>query len=118
MRWLGLTVAFLAATVALLAGIYLRDRVAHPPLPHQQSVAQREAEAVLASLAGSHCQPCGVALLRQSRHGHWLAQITIKQSVQCININVENFTWDAEHGFSGVTSVSCATARAGTTVSN
>jgi hypothetical protein len=111
MRWLAVTVVFVAASAALVAGIYLRDRVAHPALPHQQSVAYTEAQALLAALAGSHCRPCGVSLLSQPRHGHWLAQIRTKQSVQCVDIDLTAFTWDHGHGFSGVTSVSCARAR-------
>lgn len=111
MRWLAVTAAFLAASAALVAGIYLRDRVADPKLPGQRSLAHHEAVAVLESLAGSHCAPCGVALLSKPRAGHWVARITTPQSVQCIDINLTTFTWDRGRGFSGITAVSCTRAQ-------
>jgi hypothetical protein len=117
MRWLAVTVAFLAAIAGLVGGIYMRDRVGNLPLPHQRSVAHTEAEAILASIAGSRCQPCGVSLLSQPRRGHWLARISTKQSTQCVDISLLAFTWKRDRGFTGVTSVSCA-GRSGTTASN
>jgi hypothetical protein len=111
MRWLAVTITFLTATAALVGGVYVRDRVGNPPLPHQQSVAHTEAEALLAGIAGSHCQPCGVAVLSNPHHGHWLARITTKRSVQCVDINLQAFTWEPGRGFTGVTSISCAKAR-------
>ncbi|MGH2895129.1 MAG: hypothetical protein ACRDPM_17940 [Solirubrobacteraceae bacterium] len=118
MRWLAVTIVFLAGTAALLGGVYTRDRVGNPPLPHQESVAHNEAAAVLAAIAGSDCQPCGVALLSQPRHGHWLARIATKESVQCVDINLQAFTWEQGHGFSGVTAVSCARAQSDASLPN
>jgi hypothetical protein len=114
MRWLAVTVALLAASLGLVAGIYLRDRDPSPWMPPQRSLAQSEAATVLASLSGPDCgRHCGAQLVTTPRPGHWVFRITARQTIECVDINVDAFSFSRGQDLSGVKAVRCPAASAG-----
>jgi hypothetical protein len=107
MRWLGATVGLLAACVALVGWIYLRDHSTESWHPPAGQAARADAATVLAALDGDGCRHhCGVQLLGSTRHGDWIAQITLGAHPQCFAIDVAAFS-NGQHGLTGVEPVSC-----------
>jgi hypothetical protein len=113
MKWLGVTAALLAASAALVVGIYLRDWSSAWRLPPQKA-AEVDARRVLTFMAGPQCgRRCSYRMLAHPRTNHWLAVIVDRaRPPQCVDINVDRFEISAAHGVSGVQPVSCDSAAA------
>ena len=56
MRWLGVTLAALGATLSLAAWVYLRDRDTADWMPPARPLARTDAAAVLTALDEGHCR--------------------------------------------------------------
>jgi len=113
MRWLAVTLALLGASVALVAGIYLRDRDTswRPP---ERATADFDAQWLLLYLAGPACgNRCGYRLLGHPQTNHWLAWINDRSRTQCVDINVGAFQITTAHGVLGVTRIPCDARAAG-----
>lgn len=106
MRWLAVTVALLAASAGLIAGIYLRDRDVNW-LPPERSAAYSDAMALAAHIGGTCPRDCAVTLLGHPRPDHWTERIGIRTATQCFDIDVRTFATEDVHGLSGVTRVGC-----------
>jgi hypothetical protein len=104
MRWLAATVGLLAASAALVAGVYLRDRDPHW-LPPQRKIATYDARTMLLQM---HCgHRCSYALVGNPRPYHWVARIDNGVGVECYDIDVISFDTSTSHGVSGVATVRC-----------
>jgi hypothetical protein len=110
MRWLAVTLALLGASLALVAGIYLRnyDSSWRPP---QRTAAEADAKIVFTYVAGLWCaRHCSSTVLATSRPNHWLARIVDRSRPRCVDINVETFGVSQAHGLSGIAVVNCGSA--------
>jgi hypothetical protein len=108
MRWLAATLALVAASAALVAGIYFRDRDTSGFLPAPRIAANADARAVMFSIGGTNCgRRCSYRLLGSSRPDHWLAQIVDRSRTRCVEINIRTFGLSIAHGISGVGPVDC-----------
>jgi hypothetical protein len=111
MKWLGVTVGLLLASLLLVGGIYLRDRDSSPWMPPQRSLARSEAATVLASLSGPGCgERCAAELVTRPRPGHWVFRITVRQTTECVDIDVAAFSFSRGQDLSGVKAVACPAA--------
>lgn len=108
MRWLAATVAMLGASVAIVLGIYLRDRDPSNWLPPQRTVAHSDAMSLAAFLGGTCPRECAVSLVDHPRADHWTERIEIPTTTICVDINVRTFETQHVAGISGVTSVACS----------
>jgi hypothetical protein len=113
MRWLALTTVLLAASAALVLGIYERDREASAWLPPGPTIAHHDAMAVAAAIGGTCPRDCAVRLLGHPDTNHWTERIQIPTVTECVDINVSTFATDDSHGLSGVRTVACEDAAAG-----
>jgi hypothetical protein len=112
MRWLAVTLALLGASVALVAGIYLRnyDSSWRPP---QRTTAEADAKIVFTYVAGLWCAThCSSTVLATARPNHWLARIVDRSRAKCVDINVATFDVSETHGLSGIAVVNCRSAAA------
>jgi hypothetical protein len=108
MRWLCLTAGLLAASAALVVGIYLRDR--DPQwLPPQRKMAAYDARTMLLQLRCGHV--CSYAVLGNPHPGHWTVRVEDGLATECFDIDVVRFATTTSHGISGVTTVACGAAR-------
>jgi hypothetical protein len=107
MKWLVMTLALLAASAALVSGIYLRNRDPSHWLPPGPIVAHHDAMAIAAAIGGTCPRDCIVKLLGHPRTDHWTERIDIPTASECVDINVLTFATDEVHGISGVTKVGC-----------
>ncbi len=106
MRWLAATVGLLAASVVLIAGIYLRDRDPSHWLPPQRNVARYDAETILLALRCGHL--CSYTLMSNPRPNHWVARIDkLGATVDCFDIDVTSFDISGASGVSGARVVRC-----------
>jgi hypothetical protein len=108
MRWLAVTAVLLTLSTSLVAGIYFRDRDTDFRPPARQ-LARAEAADLLAHLAvDTTCNGRCTAQVRATpRTGRWFAQIRIRSTMQCFEIDADTFAWTPQHGFSGIGEVSC-----------
>jgi hypothetical protein len=106
MKWLVVTLALLAASTALVAGITLRDLDTSAGLP-QRTIAHSDALSVAADLGGTCPRGCAVRLLGHPRADHWTERIEVYTVTECVDIDVRTFANDELHGLSGVTKVDC-----------
>jgi hypothetical protein len=112
MRWLVATAGLLAASVALVAGVYLRDRAPSNWLPPQRNVASYDAETIVLQLRCGHL--CSYTLLGNPRPNHWVARIDMMgEMVDCFDIDLASFDTSGARGVSGVTSVHCSSPARG-----
>lgn len=110
MKWLAITLALLGASVALVAGIYLRDYDSswRPP---QRTAAEADAKIVFTYVAGLWCAThCSSTVLATARPNHWLARIVDQSRSRCVDIDVETFNVSQDHGLSGIAVVNCGSA--------
>ena len=107
MRWFGATLTLLAASLAIVVGIYLRDRVPSRWLPPERTVAHSDGMSVAAVLGGTCPRECKVSLVGHPRPDHWTEQIEIPTSTLCVDINVRTFETAHVNGIYGVTRVAC-----------
>jgi hypothetical protein len=107
MKWLGVTLALLGASAALVGVIYLRDRDPSDWLPPGPTVAHHDALAIAAAIGGTCPRECIVQALGHPRTDHWTERIEIPSATECVDINVRTFATDDVHGVSGVTRVGC-----------
>ncbi len=106
-RWLAVTLALVAATGALLGGMYLRDRrpgAWHPP---SAFAARADAESLLSALNGGRCGGCAVTRLRPASSGLWFARLRIEDQVRCVRIDPDRFAMTPESGLVGMEVVAC-----------
>ncbi len=108
MKWLGVTVALLAASAFLVAWIYMRDRHVTNWLESDAARAHQDARTVLSALEGYHCHKgCDYRVVDHSSGSHWLARIDVPWSTRCFEIDVNTFAFSPEHGLSGIEQVKC-----------
>ncbi len=107
MKWLAATLALLAASAALVAAIYLRDRDTSNWLPPQRAMAHDDALSLAANIGGTCPRDCTVRLLGHPRTDHWTERIEIPTATRCFDINVRTFATEDVHGLSGVTRIGC-----------
>ncbi len=109
MRWLGVTIGLLAASLSLAAWVYLRDRETSGWRPSERSIALADATTALAAFAGRDCHShCGAELLERRQPGRWLARIGVRGQTQCLEIDLDTFAAGARYGLSGVHPSRCA----------
>jgi hypothetical protein len=108
MRWLAGTLGLLAASVALVVGIYVRDRDSHW-LPPQRKMAAYDARTMLLQLPCGHV--CSYTLLANPHPDHWLVRVEDGIATECFDIDVVQFETTTARGVSGVTTVACGAAR-------
>lgn len=109
MRWLGVTIGLLAASLSLVAWVYLRDRDTSGWRPPERPIALADATAALAAFAGRGCHSnCAAELLERRQPGRWLARITVRGQTQCLEIELDTFAVASRHGLSGVQPSRCA----------
>ena len=108
MRWLGLTVALLAASASLLSWVYLRDRDAVGWRAPESQLAHADAVIVL---EGEDCHwRCAVAVQGRAGQPHrWLVRLTVRGRPQCLRIDVDTFTVTRQDGLTGVQPRRCTT---------
>jgi hypothetical protein len=107
MRWLGLTVALLSASAALLAWVYLRDRDTADWRPPQRQLARADAQVAAAALTGASCHAgCVTELLARVSSDGWLVRLDSRGRPQCLRIDLGTFA-TGPRGFSGVRSIRC-----------
>jgi hypothetical protein len=105
MRWLGLTIILLAASVALVVGIYVRDRETSNWLPPQRKAANSDVRTMLLQMrCGGQCT---YKLVDNPRPDHWLARIDNGSTIECFDINLLVFDTSHSHGVSGVAAIPC-----------
>jgi hypothetical protein len=105
MRWLGLTILLLAASVALVVGIYLRDRQTSDWLPPPRNAANSDVKTMLLQ---TRCGgQCTYKLVGNPRPDHWIARVDNGTAIQCFDINLLAFDTSDSHGVSGVAAVPC-----------
>jgi hypothetical protein len=111
MRWLGVTIGLLAAGLSLVAWVYLRDRDTSGWRPPERPLARADATTVLAAIDGGDCHSdCAAELLGRRQSGRWLARITVRGQTQCLEINLDTFSFGSQHGLTGVQPSRCAPA--------
>ncbi|HEX3691132.1 MAG TPA: hypothetical protein VHV28_15640 [Solirubrobacteraceae bacterium] len=107
MKWLAATLALLAASAALVGGIFLRDRSSSWRLPPRQA-AQVDALKVLNFIAGPGCgSRCSYRVVSHPRPDHWLALIVDRSRPHCVDINVQTFAISPQNGMSGMQRIGC-----------
>ncbi len=105
MRWMGLTVALLAATAALLAWVYLRDRDLSG-WQAQEAVLAKEDAAM--AVGGGACRgACRVRLLGQTGPHRWLISVAVARHRQCLQVDPNRFTVSSLEGDTGITPDRC-----------
>jgi hypothetical protein len=110
-RWLGVTIGLLAASLSLVAWVYLRDRDTSGWRRSERPIALADAAVALAAFGGPGChRDCGVELLEHQQSGHWFARITTRGQTQCLEINLATFAFNSRHGLTGVRPSRCAPA--------
>jgi len=112
MRWLAVTVGLLAATGALLAGIYVRDRNPNAWHPPAQQLARGDAEGVLLGIMGWHCpHGCRVETVTPLAQGRWFARLEVHWRAVCVEIEPRRFSIAPRTltGFTGVLFSGCET---------
>lgn len=108
MRWLGVTLAALTATLALAGWVYLRDRDTANWVPPTRPLARTDAAAVLTALDEEHCRAvCSFRLLGDPVPPRWRARLTIGRRTECVEIDLESFTLTARHSFTGLQPSPC-----------
>jgi hypothetical protein len=108
MRWLGLTVALLSASVALLAWVYLRDRDTAGWRPPQRQLVRADARVAAAALTGASCHAvCAAEPLARVSSDVWLVRIDWRPRPRCLLIDLGTFAI-GPRGFSGVRSTRCS----------
>jgi hypothetical protein len=108
MKWLAATLALIAATAAVLAGIYFRDRDTSGFLPAPRTAADADARAVMFGIGGTDCgRRCSYRLLGSTKPDHWLAQIVDRSRTECVEIDLKTFGLSDVHGISGVAMIDC-----------
>jgi hypothetical protein len=109
MRWLGVTIGLLAASVSLVAWVYLRDRnTSQRGRGPERTVARADAAASLAVINGRGCRSdCAAELVERRQPGRWLARITVRGQTQCVEIDLDTFAIGSRHGLSGVQPSRC-----------
>jgi hypothetical protein len=105
MRWLAATLGLLAASAALVGGVYLRDRDPHW-LPPQRKVASYDAKTMLLAMRCGH--RCSYTLVGNPRPYHWVARVDNGVGIECFDIDVISFDTTGSRGASGVATVHCA----------
>jgi hypothetical protein len=110
MRWLAATVGLLAASAALVMGVYLRDRDPHW-LPPQRKIAAYDARTMLFQMGCG--DSCSYTLVGNPRPFHWVARVVNGVGIECYDIDVIAFDTSTAHGVSGVATVHCGAAAAG-----
>jgi hypothetical protein len=100
-------VGLLAASAALVVGVYLRDRDPHW-LPPQRKVAAYDAKTMLLQMGCGH--RCSYTLVGNPQPFHWVARIDDGVGIECYDIDVVSFDTSTSRGVSGVTTVHCGTA--------
>lgn len=108
MRWLAATIGLLAASLALVSGIYLRDRDPHW-LPPQRKMAAYDARTMLLQLHCGHV--CSYRVLGNPHPDHWTVRVEDGIATECFDIDVVQFETTVSRGVSGVTTVGCGAAR-------
>jgi len=107
MRWLAATLVLLAASAALLLGIFLRDRDTAWQLP-PRATAEFDAKWVMTYVAGPTCgKRCSYTVLANPRADHWLARIVDRSRTTCVDIDVGRFDVSSAHGISGIQVIDC-----------
>ena len=108
MRWLGVTIGLLAASLSLVAWVYLRDRDASPWHPSERPIARADATAALAAFGGHGCySDCAAELLERRQPGRWLVRITARGQTHCLQIDLETFAVSSTRGLAGVQPTRC-----------
>jgi hypothetical protein len=107
MKWLAATIVLLAASAALVLGIFLRDRdTAWQPPP--RAAANFDAMRVMTYVAGPTCGTrCSYEVLANPRANHWLARIVDRSRAECVDIDVDSFDVSGAHGISGIRVIDC-----------
>jgi hypothetical protein len=104
---MALTIAMLAASAALVVGIYFRDRATPSWQPPQQPLARRDAQQVLTELAGSHCsRGCTIELVRHPGRNRWVARLHLRSLTECYEIDLRAFGW-TRSGLTGAQEITC-----------
>ncbi len=110
MRWLGVTVGLLTASLCLVAWIYLRDRdTSNWRLPERQIVSA-DATVMLDAFGGAGCGTgCAAELLGHTEPHRWLVRITVRGRSQCLQLDPTVFAV-IPHGLAGVQPSRCVPA--------
>lgn len=109
MRWLAVTIALLAASAALVVGIYVRDRSPGTWRPPERVVVAHDARVLLEDLGGTGCRSaCAIVRLIHIGPARWLARMYIARRVRCIEIDSNQFAATERHGLIGIVRVSCS----------
>jgi hypothetical protein len=92
MRWLGLTVGLLGASLCLAGWVYLRDRDPGSWRPPEDQAAHVDARTALAALEGPVCaRGCRSQVLGRVRPGSWLVRVTLRGRPECLRIDLDTF---------------------------
>jgi hypothetical protein len=111
MRWLGVTVGLLSASLGLVAWVYLRDRDTSNWRPPEAQLARADAAATLGALEGPDCRAgCAVQLLGRTARNRWLERVTVRGRRLCLQIDLDAFAVSAR-GLFGVRPSPCARNR-------
>jgi hypothetical protein len=108
MRWLAATAALVAATVALGAWIWLRDRSTSGWRGAGRALAFSDAQVLLGGISGHRCGAgCDARVVGQDGDGRWLVRLRLNGSAQCYRLDTDAFTSSVTHGVAGVEATRC-----------
>jgi hypothetical protein len=109
MIWRFATASLVAASVALVAWMYVRDRAGYSPPQAERAQAGLDAERVLTALGPSRaCRGhCSVDLVRRIAPGQWLVRFRAPTWQRCFVVNVHAFAYRPQSGLSGVRPSGC-----------
>jgi hypothetical protein len=92
MKWLGLTVGLLCASLLLVGWVYLRDRDTSSWRPPEAQLARADARVAFAVIGGVRCRPgCGAQVIGQIQPQRWLVRLALRGRAQCLRIDVDTF---------------------------
>jgi hypothetical protein len=109
MIWRYVTASLVAASVALLGWMYVRDRAPYSPHEAERAQAGLDAERFLSAFGPSRaCRGhCSVNLVRKIAPHQWLFQFRSPTWQRCFVLSVNAFTYRPQSGLSGVRSSGC-----------
>lgn len=105
MRWLAATVALLAASAALIAWVYLRDRDTSGWQAQEAVLAGEDAARAIGY--GDCREDCAVRLLAQTGPHWWLVGVAAGGRRQCLEVDPNRFTISSSEGDTGVAPAHC-----------
>jgi hypothetical protein len=107
MRWLGLTIGLLCASLLLVTWVYLRDRDNSNWRPPEGQLARADARVAFAVIGGVPCRAsCGAQVLGQIKPQHWLVRLTVHGRPQCLRLDLDTFA-TGPRGLSGIQQSRC-----------